>query len=103
MLRADTPAKVVSERLGHSSITRTLDTYSHVLPTMRRRAADILGRILGQKPQAKAGSVANHSGLAIAAKSSRDGVETGSRDSAMAPGARKSLVHTVRASGHSRS
>jgi integrase len=33
LLLADQPAKVVSERLGHSSVTLTLDTYSHVLPT----------------------------------------------------------------------
>lgn len=31
--------KIVSERLGHSSITLTLDTYSHVLPTMQKMAA----------------------------------------------------------------
>jgi integrase len=54
LLLADQPAKVVSERLGHSSITLTLDTYSHVLPTMQKRAADVMGRILGQRPRAKA-------------------------------------------------
>ena len=31
--------KVVSEMLGHSSIAITLDTYSHVLPTMQESAA----------------------------------------------------------------
>ena len=31
--------KVVSERLGHASIGITLDTYSHVLPTMQEQAA----------------------------------------------------------------
>jgi integrase len=50
LLLADVPAKVVSERLGHSSVTLTLDTYSHVLPTMQRRAADLMGQILGRKP-----------------------------------------------------
>jgi integrase len=50
LLLADVNAKVVSERLGHSSITRTLDTYSHVLPTMQRKAADLLGQILDRKP-----------------------------------------------------
>jgi integrase len=49
LLLADVPAKVVSERLGHSSVTLTLDTYSHVLPTMQRRAADLMGQILGRK------------------------------------------------------
>jgi hypothetical protein len=37
----------VSERLGHGSITVALDTYSHVLPTMQKRAADTLGKLLG--------------------------------------------------------
>ena len=31
--------KVVSERLGHASIAITLDTYSHVLPTLQEEAA----------------------------------------------------------------
>lgn len=56
LLLADVPAKVVSERLGHSSIAITLDTYSHVLPTMQKRAANVLGTILGTavKPARKA-------------------------------------------------
>ena len=49
MLVADVPAKVVSERLGHSSVTLMLDTYSHVLPTMQQRAADVMGRFLVEK------------------------------------------------------
>ena len=53
LLLADQPAKVVSERLGHSSITLTLDTYSHVLPTMQKRAADVMGTILGAAQKAK--------------------------------------------------
>jgi len=32
--------KVVSERLGHASIGITLDTYSHVLPSMQEEAAE---------------------------------------------------------------
>lgn len=32
--------KIVSERLGHSTIALTLDTYSHVLPTMQDEAAE---------------------------------------------------------------
>ena len=34
--------KIVSERLGHSSIAITLDVYSHVLPNMQQQAADKL-------------------------------------------------------------
>jgi integrase len=45
LLLADVNAKVVSERLGHSKIQITLDTYSHVLPTMQEKAADALNGI----------------------------------------------------------
>ena len=31
--------KVVSERLGHATVGITLDTYSHVLPTLQEEAA----------------------------------------------------------------
>jgi integrase len=55
LLLADVNAKVVSERLGHASVIRTLDVYSHVLPTMQRKAADLMGQILGRRP-AKGGS-----------------------------------------------
>ena len=34
--------KIVSEMLGHSSIAITLDTYSHVLPTMQQSAVRAL-------------------------------------------------------------
>jgi integrase len=39
----------VSERLGHSNIGITLDTYSHVLPGMQREAADKLDDVLGSR------------------------------------------------------
>ena len=39
--------KVVSERLGHATATLTLDTYSHVLPSMQQEAAQVLGRLVG--------------------------------------------------------
>ena len=38
--------KIVSERLGHASIVLTLDTYSHVLPTMQEEATDKLEMML---------------------------------------------------------
>ena len=31
--------KVVQERLGHATIAMTMDTYSHVLPSMQKEAA----------------------------------------------------------------
>lgn len=42
LLVAGENPKVVQERLGHSSITQTLDTYSHVLSTLQKGAADKL-------------------------------------------------------------
>ena len=39
--------KVVSELLGHASITITLNTYSHVLPDMQDSAADAMEGALG--------------------------------------------------------
>jgi integrase len=38
LLRQDVHPKVVSERLGHSTVGITLDTYSHVLPGMQDEA-----------------------------------------------------------------
>jgi integrase len=32
--------KVVQEMLGHATITQTMDTYSHVLPTMQDAATE---------------------------------------------------------------
>ena len=39
MLSEGIHPKIVSERLGHASIGITLDTYSHVLPSMQEQAA----------------------------------------------------------------
>lgn len=39
LLLAGENPKVVSERLGHASVTLTLDTYSHVLPAMQEASA----------------------------------------------------------------
>ncbi len=46
LLAAGENPKVVAERLGHSSIKTTLDTYSHVLPDMQKSASDRLGDLL---------------------------------------------------------
>jgi integrase len=46
LLSAGENPKVVSERLGHASIVITLDTYSHVLPTMQKEATEKLERML---------------------------------------------------------
>lgn len=39
-------AKVVQEMLGHSQISLTLDTYSHVLPEMQKETAEKMGELL---------------------------------------------------------
>jgi integrase len=39
MLRQGIHPKIVSERLGHSSVAITLDIYSHVLPGLQEAAA----------------------------------------------------------------
>lgn len=49
LLAANEHPKVVSERLGHASITLTLDTYSHVLPSMQQAASEKLEKILFEK------------------------------------------------------
>jgi integrase len=41
-LTSGTPAKVVQEVLGHSSIVQTLDTYSHVVASLQDEAANRL-------------------------------------------------------------
>ncbi len=46
MLMAGIHPKIVSEMLGHSSVSFTLDTYSHVVPTMQQAAMKRLDELL---------------------------------------------------------
>lgn len=46
LLIAEENPKVVAERLGHSTIVLTMDTYSHVIPSMQRKASDKLTDML---------------------------------------------------------
>ncbi len=50
--------KIVQERLGHSQISLTLDTYSHILPGMGREAASKLDALLTRTPERVSGTVA---------------------------------------------
>ena len=52
MLSSGVSPKVVSQRLGHSTVAITLDTYSHVLPAHDQAAADFIGRSLDEASQA---------------------------------------------------
>jgi len=55
MLSRGVHPKIVSERLGHASIGITLDTYSHVLPSMQQEAADAFDEMfLGEADVAEA-------------------------------------------------
>jgi integrase len=47
LLAEGTPMRVVMELLGHSTITLTANTYSHVMPAALREAADAMERALG--------------------------------------------------------
>jgi site-specific recombinase XerD len=46
MLKKGVSPKVIQERLGHSTISTTLDIYSHVTPGMQRQAVNIFDKIL---------------------------------------------------------
>jgi integrase len=46
MLAEGAPAKVVQEKLGHSSVMVTLDVYSHVAPGMQRAWTEAMERAI---------------------------------------------------------
>ncbi len=46
MLKQGIHPKIVQERLGHSTIAITLDTYSHVAPGLQEAAAKRFDEIL---------------------------------------------------------
>lgn len=46
LLAKGVPVKVVSERLGHTSATITLQVYAHVMPGNQRDAADLFGSLV---------------------------------------------------------
>jgi len=46
MLKSGVHPKIVSERLGHSTVAFTLDTYSHVVPGLQEAAAKAFDEVL---------------------------------------------------------
>jgi len=46
LLVAGVNPKIVSERLGHSSVTLTLDMYSHIIPGLQELATEKLEQVL---------------------------------------------------------
>ena len=51
MMKAGANPKVVPERFGHSSISVTMDIYSHVLPGIQEEAAQRFADLLKPKSQ----------------------------------------------------
>jgi Phage integrase family len=51
LLSLGTHPKVVQELLGHGSISITMDTYSHVVPTMQKNVMARLDGLLGGERQ----------------------------------------------------
>lgn len=49
LLTANVHPKIVQERLGHSTISITLDTYSHVVPSLQEEAARHIDAVLTQQ------------------------------------------------------
>ncbi|MCI0389136.1 MAG: tyrosine-type recombinase/integrase [Acidobacteria bacterium] len=47
LIESGTNVKAVSERLGHSRVGITLDTYTHVSEGMQREVSDDIDKILG--------------------------------------------------------
>lgn len=46
MISQNEPMKLIADRLGHSKISTTMDTYGHLLPNMQRDASDRLDQTL---------------------------------------------------------
>jgi integrase len=59
LLASGVNAKVTQERLGHSKISTTLDTYSHITPTMQLEAAKTMDSIMKRRrrPRPRAGTL----------------------------------------------
>jgi len=58
MLKQGIHPKIVQERLGHASISMTLDTYSHVAPGLQQAAAESFDKLLNGRRENVA--VENH-------------------------------------------
>ena len=42
LFERNVPAKTISQLLGHTSVSFTLDTYTHVLPNTKKQAIEVL-------------------------------------------------------------
>jgi integrase len=57
-VRAGVPVKVVSELLGHSSVSFTQDTYMHVIPGMDEHGARLAATAILGPPESASGAAA---------------------------------------------
>lgn len=57
LIKEGVPVKVVSERLGHSNIAFTMQTYQHVLPGMQADAARTYERLTNPAPPTQGNTV----------------------------------------------
>ncbi|OAI42135.1 hypothetical protein AYO38_11680 [bacterium SCGC AG-212-C10] len=57
LLSQGVPARVVSEMLGHSQVSLTLDTYSHVVTSLMKDAAARMDQLLSPSSPSTAGTV----------------------------------------------
>ena len=53
LLQMQVHPKVVQERLGHATISITLDTYSHLIPSMQADAADTFAGAMAEANNAR--------------------------------------------------
>jgi len=49
LLAQDVPARVVMDILGHSQIALTMNTYTHVLPELKREAAQRMNDLVFER------------------------------------------------------
>jgi len=65
LLAAGVHPKVVQERLGHSSIAVTIDTYSHVVPGLQEMAAQKIEAIIGEEAMEELGRTGGKKSVSI--------------------------------------
>jgi integrase len=49
LLQSGQSPVLVSKRLGHSSVSMTLDVYGHLMPGWQREAAEVFAKAMSQR------------------------------------------------------
>jgi integrase len=84
LLQQGVSARVAMQILGHSQVSLTLNTYSHVVPELAREAADLMSAALWEQPTAtktapKSGRAGSRSTTSQVARVRRQGLEPRTR------------------------